>query len=167
VNRNSARLLELVFPPRNRLPPQYFGVPRIGGRRRGEKLRRTLRRYQAWRSSGLVVFDGKRRALFAAVGRLPLRSFLRMSPYRRLRRSPDLFRLQKVVTLAGRRQACLSGSPPEAAQPPLILSLKLALLLGQRRCLYINARRRRRRSRRCLYINARRRRRRSCRCLCL
>jgi len=44
VNGNLVRLLELVFPPQNKLPHHYFGVPRIGGSLRGENIRRTLRR---------------------------------------------------------------------------------------------------------------------------
>ena len=44
MNGNLVRLLELVFPPQNKLPHHYFGVPRIGGSLRGENIRRTLRR---------------------------------------------------------------------------------------------------------------------------
>lgn len=44
VNRNLARLSEMVFPLQNQLPPHYFGVPGKGGCLRGEKRRRTLRR---------------------------------------------------------------------------------------------------------------------------
>ena len=43
VNCNLGRLLEMVFPLQSRIPPPYFGVARIGGCLRGEKLRRTFR----------------------------------------------------------------------------------------------------------------------------
>ena len=106
VNRNSARFLEMVFPLHRQIPPHYFGVPGNGGSLKGEKRRRTLRRFRCACARCFLRFDGKRRTLFAAGDSQPLHTFALKLQYRRLRRWPDFSRSQKGVAVAGRRQAC-------------------------------------------------------------